>query len=125
MWIDEKDIELCISESESLESLNSAGFKYFKNPKNGTRRSTKSYYIRNKSGFAFSKGPYDFYKNETLENLCVTLNKMGYIFWSIFKTEISPYDYMRHLQRIGVLNEKFSYIEAGNKEIYVCENENA
>jgi hypothetical protein len=118
-WITDSEIELSVINLEFLAVIKKNGIKLFKHPKNGSRLSKSSYYIRYNSDSKYAVGAYDFPENRTLENLCLTLNSIGLVFWGNFKTEISPYDYMRNLQYRHVLMESFEHIQAGDSIVNV------
>ncbi|RZA02345.1 MAG: hypothetical protein EOO68_09780 [Moraxellaceae bacterium] len=97
----------------TLESF----IKLFKHPMSGRKTCANSYYVRFKSGTTHATGPYSFSENIALEKLCLLFNDLGFIFWGTFKSEITPVDYMRYLQRRGILLTSFKAIEAGEETI--------
>lgn len=122
-WITDSEVELSIDDLEYLKVVKSNGIKLFKHPVNGARRSDGSYYIRYNSNVVYTSGSYSFPENPVLQELCLILHQIGFLFWGSFKTEISPYDYMRSLQHRNLLQESFRYIQAGENTINVFEYE--
>lgn len=124
-WITDAEIEVVIRREGCLEDIAEKGIKVYKHPKNGTRMSQDTYYIRFTSDKKYSVGAYDFPENPPLEELTIKLHGLGFVFWGNFKTEISPYDYMQNLQRRGILKENFKHIQAGENVVKVSECNNA
>ena len=117
-WIHESEIELRISSSDLGEVVNEVKYKLYKRSRLGNKTSDDSRYIRFESTSSFSPVSYEFTDNEDLAMLCCTLNDLGFVFWGTFKTERAPQDYMRHLQRVGVLSKSFMAISAGEDKVY-------
>jgi hypothetical protein len=116
-WIYEAEIELELENTANFQRLKLQSIKLFKHPMTGRRTSANSYYVRFKSDTAHATGPYNFSENIALEKLCLLFNELGFIFWGTFKSEITPVDYMRYLQRQGILLTSFKAIEAGEETI--------
>lgn len=120
-WITDSEIELFIADSEFFRIPKESGIRLFKHPKKGSRLTENSYYIRYNSDTVYASGAYQFPVNPVLQEICLILHQVGFIFWGSFKTEISPYDYMQHLQYQSILKENFKYLRAGENTICVSE----
>lgn len=119
-WIYDAEIELELENSAIFQRLKLQPIKLFKHPMSGRRTSAHSYYVRFKSDTVHATGPYEFSENIALEKLCLLFNELGFVFWGTFKSEITPVDYMRYLQRRGILLTSFNAIEAGEETIKKC-----
>lgn len=116
-WINNHEMELSLSSDISRDSFRELGYRLYKNSKSGSRRGPSFYYLRLELENEYSDGPYSFPENKSLERLCIRLHNLGFVFWGTFKTEISPHDYMKSLQRKGLLKSAFLSIQAGSDEI--------
>lgn len=116
-WISENEITLFVQEQSVLEDLYGYSIKFYKHPKVGSRVGDNYFYIRYKSNVKYSSGPYEFPDNPILEDLCITLSKLGFVFWGTFKTEIAPLHFMESMQRKNKIDGSFRYIEAGEDVI--------
>ena len=111
MWIDEHDIEVRLESEEVVAVLAGSGIRCYKSSKDRRRRGSESRFIRYKRTGTFSPVTYVFTDNRELFDVCMKLRDLGFVFWSNFKTERAPADYMRYLQNVGLLSGSFQSIE--------------
>lgn len=123
-WIKEDEIVLYVEELSILDVLRKLSIKYYKHPKIGSRVSENYFYIRYESKVTYSSGPYQFPDNPELEQICEKLNKLEFVFWGTFKTEIAPQHFMENMQRKSKLKCSFLYIEAGEDVIKTSQYKN-
>nr|WP_086939352.1 hypothetical protein [Thaumasiovibrio occultus] len=114
LWIKDNEITLFTKNKAELAPLAERGITvYEKNVAGFTGPSPDYAYLHFHSDVPYSTGAYLFPDNPALEALCMVLNELGFVFWDTFKTEISPFDFMYHLQLTGKLTAPFHYVEAG------------
>ena len=120
-WIAQNEITLHTEHENELEGLQAHSIRIYKHPRNGSRLSKNHYYVRYESSITYSTGPYLFPDNLILENLCLIFNKLDYVFWGTFKTEIAPLHFMQNLLSKHEGIRHFHYIEAGEDVVRVCQ----
>ena len=116
-WISNNQIDLIIKDVTVIDQIKGKAIKLCELPRAGHRQSQNHFYIHYESQTLYSNGPYQFPDNPILENLCMILNELNFVFWGTFKTEIAPQHFMESLQKRKKLPMNFKYIEAGDNQV--------
>jgi len=65
--------------------------------------------------------PEGIIENKELSDICLYLNGQNIPFRANFKMDFSPSDYMRHLQKLGILKKAFKEISWDSGEAKIME----
>lgn len=114
------EIALIYVDLQLKERIKEAGIRIRQASRKGQRQKDWLYILfepENQTIFSHAKG--GVIENKELTVICLFLNRQEIPFYANFKMDLSPSDYMRHLQKIGVLKETFREIswESGEEKI--------